>query len=47
MRPAASGPIWFALQHRIDDFLSGVSLADLLRDEAHVQELVTLTSSAN
>ena len=39
-------PIWFALQHRIDDFLSGVTLADLLRDEAHVQELVTLTSSA-
>jgi Rrf2 family protein len=36
-------PVWFALQHRIDGFLSGVSLADLLRDEARVQELVTLT----
>ncbi len=40
-------PIWFALQHRIDDFLAGVSLADLLRDEAQVQELVTLTSSVS
>ena len=45
--PCSIRPIWFALQHRIDDFLAGVSLADLLRDEVQVQELVTLTSSAS
>ena len=45
--PCSIRPIWFALQHRIDDFLAGVSLADLLRDEAQVQELVTLTSSVS
>jgi Rrf2 family protein len=36
-------PVWHALQRRIDRFLTGVSLADLLRDEPQVQELVTLT----
>ena len=35
-------PVWFALQGRIDEFLSGISLADLLRDEGRVQELVAL-----
>ena len=35
-------PVWFALQNRIDDFLSGVSLADLLKEEGKVQELVTI-----
>lgn len=36
-------PVWHALQRRIDGFLGGITLADLLRDEAQVQELVTLT----
>jgi Rrf2 family protein len=39
-------PVWYALQQRIDDFLSGISLADLLQDSAKVQELVTLSSSS-
>lgn len=36
-------PVWQALQHRVDDFLSSVSLADLLKEEPRVQQLVTLT----
>jgi DNA-binding IscR family transcriptional regulator len=36
-------PVWQALQRRVDDLLSSVSLADLLREESQVQELVTLT----
>lgn len=36
-------PVWQALQRRVDDLLSGISLADLMRDEPQVQELVTLT----
>jgi len=38
-------PVWYGLQSRIDEFLSGISLADLLQDSARVQELVTLSSS--
>lgn len=30
-------PVWFALRSRIDDFLAGVRLADLLKDEAEVR----------
>ena len=30
-------PVWFALRTRIDGFLAGVLLADLLRDEAEVR----------
>jgi Rrf2 family protein len=37
-------PVWYALQRRVDDFLGGISVADLMRDEAQVQSLVTLTS---
>jgi len=33
-------PVWVALQQRIDGFLSSVSLATLLEDEAGVQDLV-------
>ncbi|MDX2207383.1 MAG: Rrf2 family transcriptional regulator [Gemmatimonadales bacterium] len=33
-------PMWTALQQRIDSFLQGVTLADLLHDEAQVQQLV-------
>lgn len=36
-------PVWQALQRRVDDLLSSVSLADLLKEEPQVQELVTLT----
>lgn len=39
-------PVWQALQRRVDDLLSSVTLADLLREEPQVQELVTLTSAA-
>ena len=36
-------PVWFALQQRIDDLLGGITLADLLKQEPEVQELVTLS----
>jgi Rrf2 family protein len=39
-------PVWLGLQQRIDEFLSGITLADLLQDEAKVQELVGLSPSA-
>jgi DNA-binding IscR family transcriptional regulator len=39
-------PVWRALQGRIDDLLASISLADLLKQEPEVQELVTLTVSA-
>lgn len=35
-------PVWLALQARIDSLLGGVSVADLLREEAEVRELVSL-----
>ena len=35
-------PVWRALQHRIDDLLSSVSLAELLREEVDVERLVVL-----
>lgn len=38
-------PVWQSLQRRIDEFLTSVSLADLLREES-VPELVPLTSSS-
>jgi Rrf2 family protein len=46
--PAAScsiRPLWAELQHRIDDFLSSVTLADLMKQEASVEELVAITDS--
>ncbi|HEU4698190.1 MAG TPA: Rrf2 family transcriptional regulator [Gemmatimonadales bacterium] len=36
-------PVWRALQQRVDDLLAGISLADLLRQEPEVQELVTIS----
>lgn len=33
-------PVWSALQQRIDEFLSGITLANLLREEFRVQDLV-------
>jgi Rrf2 family protein len=38
-------PVWQSLQRRIDEFLTSVSLADLLREES-APELVPLTSSS-
>jgi Rrf2 family protein len=40
-------PVWQALQRRVDDLLSSVSLADLLREESQVLELVTLTAASS
>lgn len=36
-------PVWFALQQRIDDLLGSISLADLMKQESEVQELVSLS----
>jgi Rrf2 family protein len=36
-------PVWHALQRRIDDFLSGITLADLLKEQPSTPELVPLT----
>jgi Rrf2 family protein len=38
-------PVWQALQQRIDEVLAGITLADLLKQEPQVQELVTITSA--
>lgn len=38
-------PVWVELQHRIDGFLGSVSIADLMKSERAVQELVTLGDS--
>jgi len=35
-------PVWVALQQRVDDLLSGISLADLMKQEAEVHELVAI-----
>ena len=32
-------PVWQGLQQRVEEFLMGISIADLLQDHAHVQEL--------
>jgi Rrf2 family transcriptional regulator, iron-sulfur cluster assembly transcription factor len=42
-------PVWHALQRRIDDFLSGITLADLLKEQPaspSAAELISLSSSA-
>lgn len=38
-------PVWVELQHRIDEFLRSVSLADMMQGESRMQELVTLGTS--
>ena len=38
-------PVWHALQQRVDDLLSGISLSDLMKQEAEVHELVTIQSA--
>lgn len=35
-------PVWVALQQRVDRFLEGVTVADLLQETPAVRELVTL-----
>jgi hypothetical protein len=35
-----------ALQQRVDELLGSISLADLMKQEAQVQELVTISSGA-
>ena len=36
-------PVWYALQQRVDALLAGITLADLLKEEAQVQHLVTIS----
>jgi Rrf2 family transcriptional regulator, iron-sulfur cluster assembly transcription factor len=36
-------PVWQALQQRVDDLLAGISLADLMKHETQVQELVAIS----
>src|SRR5688572_9600519 len=38
-------PVWYALQQRADELLAGISLADLMRQETEVQELVGISSA--
>jgi Rrf2 family protein len=38
-------PVWQALQQRVDELLEGISMADLLREESQVQELVTIQTA--
>lgn len=33
-------PVWRALQRRVDEFLEGITLADLLADESTVEEML-------
>ncbi len=40
-------PVWFALQQRVDAFLGSVSLADLMKQEPQVQELVGISSAVS
>ncbi len=39
-------PVWHALQQRVDDLLAGISLADLMKEEVQVQELVGISSAS-
>jgi Rrf2 family protein len=39
-------PVWQALQQRVDELLGSISLADLMRHETQVQELVTISPSS-
>jgi Rrf2 family transcriptional regulator, iron-sulfur cluster assembly transcription factor len=38
-------PVWHALQQRVDELLAGISLADLMRQEPQVHELVGISSA--
>jgi len=39
-------PVWHALQQRVDELLESVSLADLMKQEVQVQELVGISSAS-
>lgn len=39
-------PVWQALQERMDGLLAGISLADLMKEESEVHELVTIRSAS-
>jgi Rrf2 family protein len=39
-------PVWQALQQRVDELLANISLADLMKHETQVQELVTISPGA-
>ena len=39
-------PVWHALQQRVDEFLASISLADLMKQETEVQELVGISSAS-
>jgi Rrf2 family protein len=38
-------PVWHALQQRVDELLASISLADLMKQEPRVQELVGISSA--
>ncbi len=38
-------PVWQALQQRVDELLAGISLADLMKEEPRVVELVGISSA--
>ena len=38
-------PVWHALQRRVDELLAGISVADLMKEESQVQELVAISSA--
>jgi DNA-binding IscR family transcriptional regulator len=39
-------PVWHALQLKVDELLASISLADLMKHETQVQELVTIASGS-
>jgi Rrf2 family protein len=39
-------PVWQALQQRVDDLLASISVADLMKHETQVQELVTISPAS-
>jgi Rrf2 family protein len=39
-------PVWYALQQRVDELLASISLADLMKQESEVQELVGISSAS-
>jgi Rrf2 family protein len=38
-------PVWHALQQRVDNLLAGITLADLMKEEPQVVELVGISSA--
>ena len=39
-------PVWHALQQRVDELLASITVADLMKQEAQVQELVGISSAS-